>query len=80
VFALLAGLGIGIYWFIHEPDRIWAAATKEYKYVFITDSRKLPSEPPFISDRNRILAGVSGLGLVGVGMIGVYRSWKRSLK
>jgi hypothetical protein len=78
--ALLAGLAFGIYWFICAPDRVWAAATKEYQYFFVTDSRKLPQEPPFISDRTRIFAGTGALGLVGAGVIGVFRSWKRSLK
>jgi hypothetical protein len=78
---VLAGLGVGIYWFACEPDREWPSRTMHYKDLMISDSPNLMPEQQRImfSDTTRILVGSCLLGFIGVGVIRVIKSWKRSL-
>jgi hypothetical protein len=78
---LLVGIGVGIYWFACEPDREWPSRTMHYKDLMITDSPNLAAEQRrvTVSDTTRILVGSCVLGFIGVGVIRVIKSWKKSL-
>jgi hypothetical protein len=78
---LLTGVGIGVYWFACEPDREWPSRTMHYKDLMIIDSPNLAAEQRriTISDTTRILVGSCVLGFIGVGVIRVIKSWRKSL-
>ncbi len=78
---LLAGVGVGVYWFTCEPDREWPSRTMHYKDLMITDSPNLSAEQRrmAVTDTTRILVGSCVIGLAAVGVIRVIKSWKKSL-
>jgi hypothetical protein len=78
---LLAGVGVGVYWFTCEPDREWPSRAMHYKDLMITDSPNLAAEHRRIAltDTMRILVGSCAIGLIAVGVIRVIKSWKKSL-
>lgn len=78
---LFVGIGVGVYWFACEPDREWPSRSMHYKDLMITDSPNLAAEQRRIavSDTTRILVGSCVLGFIGVGVIRVIKSWKKSL-
>ena len=78
---LLVGVGVGVYWFACEPDREWPSRSMHYKGLMITDSPDLAAEQRRITvtDTTRILVGSCAVGFIGVGVIRVIKSWKKSL-